>query len=162
MQPSAPIPEGPARRAALAAEIAAATGLTEEGIAALLRDFYARARADDLLGPVFARVTDWDHHIGRVSDFWSSVALMTGRYHGQPMRAHFGIGITPAHFARWLALFAATAAEHCTEAGAALLVTRARTIASSLEMGIAVAEGELPARHPTSQRPASGGAGAEA
>lgn len=162
MKPSTPIPEGPARRAALTAEIAAATGLTEEGIAALLRDFYARARADDLLGPVFARVTDWDHHIARVTEFWSSVALMTGRYHGQPMRAHVGLGLTPAHFARWLALFAATVTEHCTEAGAALLNARARTIASSLEMGIAVAGGVLPARHPPPQRPASGGAGAEA
>lgn len=162
MQPSAPIPEGPARRAALAAEIAAATGLTEAGIAALLRDFYARARQDDLLGPVFARVGDWEEHIGRVTDFWSSVALMTGRYHGQPMRAHFGLGLTPEHFQRWLALFTATVGEHCTEAGAALLTARARTIAASLEMGIAVADGVLPPRTPPSQRPASRGAGAEA
>ncbi|MBR0681817.1 group III truncated hemoglobin [Roseomonas eburnea] len=162
MQPSAPIPEGAARRAALSAEIAAATGLSDAGITALLRDFYARARADDLLGPVFARVAHWDDHIAKVSDFWSSVALMTGRYHGQPMRAHFGLGLTPAHFARWLALFSATVAEHCTEAGAALLTARARTIASSLEMGIAVADGVLPTRHTPPQRPASGGAGADA
>ena len=161
MQPSAPIPEGPAHRAAISADIAAATGLTDEGIGAMLRDFYARARVDDLLGPVFARVTDWDHHIARVTDFWSSVALMTGRYHGQPMRAHFGIGITPAHFTRWLALFTATAADHCTEAGVALLTERARIIARSMEMGIAVAEGVLPTRQPASQRPASGGAGAD-
>lgn len=162
MQPSAPVPEGPARRAALSAEIAAATGLSDAGIAALLRDFYARAREDDLLGPVFARVTHWDEHLARVTDFWSSVALMTGRYHGQPMRAHFGLGLTPEHFQRWLALFASTVGEHCTEAGAALLVARARTIASSLEMGIAVADGVLPARQSPPQRPASGGAGADA
>jgi len=55
MQPSAPIPEGPARRAALSAEIAAATGLSDAGLGRMLRDFYGRARADDLLGPVFLR-----------------------------------------------------------------------------------------------------------
>lgn len=159
MQPSAPHPETPDRRAALTAAIAAETGLTDAIIAALLRDFYARARADDLLGPVFARVPDWEAHIARVADFWSSVALMTGRYHGQPMRAHFGIGITPAHFTRWLELFTATAAAHCTEKGAALLVGRAQMIARSMEMGIAVADGVLPAR---TTGPARGGAGASA
>ena len=159
MQPSLPHPETPERRAAASAAIAAATGLSEDAIAALLRDFYARARADDLLGPVFARVPDWGAHIGRVTEFWSSVALMTGRYHGQPMRAHVGLGLTPAHFARWLALFTETVAAHCGEAGAALLTARARTIARSMEMGIAVADGVLPAR---TTGPASRGAGAQA
>ena len=76
--PSVPHPETPARRAAAAAAIAAETGLSEALIAETLRDFYARARADDLLGPVFAKVGDWEAHIGTVTDFWSSVALMTG------------------------------------------------------------------------------------
>jgi hemoglobin len=159
MQPSAPHPETPERRAAISAAIAAETGLSDALIAAMLRDFYGRARADDLLGPVFARVPDWEAHIGKVSDFWSSVALMTGRYHGQPMRAHFGIGLTRAHFARWLDLFGATVAAHCSEKGAALLVARANTIARSMEMGIAVADGVLPAR---TTGPARGGAGASA
>lgn len=159
MQPSAPHPETPDRRAALSAAIAAETGLSDDLIAALLRDFYARARSDALLGPVFARVPDWEAHIGRVTDFWSSVALMSGRYHGQPMRAHFGLGLTPAHFARWLHLFGATVAAHCPDKGAALLIARAQTIARSMEMGIAVADGVLPARH---MAPAKGGAGASA
>lgn len=146
--PSVPHPETPARRAAAAAAIAAETGLSDALIAETLRDFYARARADDLLGPVFAKVGDWEAHIGTVTDFWSSVALMTGRYHGQPMRAHVGLGLDPAHFARWLELFEATVAERCPPAGAALLAARARTIARSLEMGIAVARGDLPGRMP--------------
>lgn len=148
MQPSAPHPETSARRAAAAAAIAAETGLSYAVIEEMLRDFYARARADALLGPIFAKVGDWEAHIGIVTDFWSSVALMTGRYHGQPMRAHFDLGLTPAHFARWLELFEATVAERCTPAGAALLTNRARTIARSLEMGIAVARGDLPGRAP--------------
>lgn len=150
--PSTPIPEGPARRAALTAQIAAATGLSDAGIAGLLQDFYGRARDDALLGPVFAKVGDWDHHMGQVTDFWSSVALMTGRYHGQPMRAHFPLGLTPAHFQRWLTLFTATARDHCTEAGSALLTQKAAMIARSMEMGLAVARGELPAGRDVTRR----------
>ena len=166
MEPSPPIPEGPARRAAISAEIAAATGLNGAAIAALLRDFYAAARQDPLLGPAFetishrggAEAAQWEAHIARVTDFWSSVALMTGRYNGQPMRAHLDLGLTPAHFERWLALFSATVEEHCSPAGAALLVQRARTIARSLEMGIAVAEGQLPGRQAGAARRSAGAA----
>ncbi len=48
--------------------------LTEEKIARLVATFYGRARADDLIGPIFnAQVKDWDHHIAKISDFWSSM-----------------------------------------------------------------------------------------
>jgi len=33
----------------------------------------------NLIGPIFnAAVTDWDHHIGKISDFWSSI-MRAGR-----------------------------------------------------------------------------------
>jgi hypothetical protein len=41
---------------------------------------------------------------------------MTGRYPGNPMAAHLPLGLGPAHFARWLALFEATARAECTAA----------------------------------------------
>ena len=41
--------------------------------------------------------------------FWSSVALMSGRYHGQPMVAHLPLPIDTPHFDRWLEIFAETA-----------------------------------------------------
>ena len=109
-----------------------------------MRAFYAAARGDPLLGPVFGRVADWEPHIARVCAFWSSVARMTGRYHGNPMAAHLPLGLDPAHFARWLALFEATARAECTAEGAEHLIERARRIARGLEMGIAVQRGELP------------------
>jgi truncated hemoglobin YjbI len=34
--------------------------------------------------------------------FWSSVALMSGRYHGQPMEKHLPLPIDARHFDRWL------------------------------------------------------------
>ena len=65
----------------------------------LVRAFYRRARLDPLIGPVFeAKVQDWESYIERMCAFWSSVALMSGRYHGQPMAAHLPLPINTPHF----------------------------------------------------------------
>jgi hemoglobin len=136
MQPSAPIPEDPHRRAALTQAVMDQTGLDREVIAAFLRDFYAAARADPLLAPAFATVEDWEKHIATITRFWCSVALMTGEYHGRPMQAHAHLRLTPPHFARWLEIFEATAHARLTPAAAALMLDRARRIARSLEMGL--------------------------
>lgn len=144
--PSAPIPETPERRAEITQSIRAATGLDETVLERLVREFYGAAREDTLLGPVFARVENWEAHIARICTFWSSVALMTGRYHGQPMAAHLPLPLEPAHFARWLELFEQTARSVCSPAGAEHVMLRARRIAQSLEMGIAVSQGALPPR----------------
>jgi len=141
---SVPIEGGPERRAALTQAIEAATGIDEAMIDTLVRRFYARIRADAMLGPVFAeRITDWEPHLQRMCAFWSSVALMTGRYHGQPMQKHLPLPIDARHFDRWLALFEATAAETCPPAAAAHFIDRARRIAQSLELGIACARGVM-------------------
>ena len=123
-----------------------ASGLTEAMLEAVVRAFYGAAREDALLGPVFARVTDWEHHIGRICAFWSSVVLRTGRYSGQPMMVHLDLGLDAAHFARWMELFERTTTELCPPAGAALLMDRARRIGESLLMGIETHRGILPAR----------------
>jgi hemoglobin len=131
-----PYPETPERRAALSQRLRAATGLDEATLEAFLRTFYGAARQDPLLGAAFAGVADWEAHIARLTQFWCSVALMTGTYHGQPMQAHAHLGLGAAHFARWLALFEATAAACLQPAGATHLIERARRIAASLEMGL--------------------------
>lgn len=132
------------RRAEASAEISRRTGLDEATLDRVVRAFYGRVRADPLLGPVFAeRIADWEPHLRRMQAFWSSVALLTGRYRGQPMEKHLPLPVEARHFDRWLALFAATAQELCTPAGAALLVERAGRIAQSLELGIAAGRGCL-------------------
>jgi hemoglobin len=136
--------EAAARRAAASRAAQAATGLDEAVIERLVRAFYDRARQDPAIGPLFAGVEDWETHIARLCAFWSSVALMTGRYHGQPMAAHAPLGLQPAHFTRWLALFEETVREVCAPAGAEHLLERARRIAASLEHGMAFHRGELP------------------
>jgi len=107
----------------------------------LVRAFYDRARRDPLTGPIFEnKVYDWECHFGRMCAFWSSVALMSGRYHGQPMVAHLPLPIDTPHFVRWLEIFAATARDVCPSAAAAHFLDRAHRIADSLELGIATLE----------------------
>ena len=131
------------RRKRIVQEIVATTGITEALIERLVHAFYARIRNDDMLGPIFAaRVTDWDLHLKKMCAFWSSVALMSGRYSGQPMQAHLPLPVDRSHFDRWLAIFEETATELCTPAGAAHFIERARRIAESLRMGIAFHRGE--------------------
>ena len=132
------------RRERLAAEIAARTGIDEPMIERLVRGFYRKVRSDPLLGPVFEeRIHDWEPHLERMCAFWSSVALMSGRYHGSPMTKHLPLPVDAIHFDRWLALFEATAREVCPPTAEAHFVERARRIAESLELGIAGRHGVL-------------------
>ncbi len=113
------------------------TGLDEERLTELVHRFYGKVRDDGMLGPIFAaRITDWGPHLDRMVAFWSSVALMTGRYHGAPVPAHTSLPVGRAHFDRWLALFRETAHEVCTPEGAAHVILRAERIARSLHMAV--------------------------
>jgi hemoglobin len=136
--------DGPDRRAAIVAALQAETGIDGAMIDRLVRSFYIVVRADPLIGPVFAsRITDWEPHLRRMIDFWSSVTLMTGRYHGQPMQIHLPLPIAADHFDRWLKLFAETAQEICPSKAAAHFLERAQRIAESLELGLAGQQGIL-------------------
>jgi hemoglobin len=133
-----------ARRAAITADIVERTTIDEAMIERLVRAFYARARDDGLLGPVFeSRIADWEPHIARMCAFWSSVALLSGRYHGQPMEKHLPLPVDAQHFDRWLALFEKTACEICPPLAADHFIERARRIAESLELGVAGRNGAL-------------------
>jgi len=123
--------------------------LREPMIGLLVRTFYERARQDDVIGPVFAAaVQDWDDHIAKITDFWSSVMLRTGRYNGRPMRPHLILPLEGRHFDRWLDLFEATAREVCEPEIAEAFIVRARRIADSFEMARASQRGEFSApRH---------------
>jgi len=117
-------------------------GITEEAIRRLVDRFYVRARRDELLGPVFARAVGegdeaWTAHLARLADFWSSVMLTSGRYHGDPFSVHLRLpGLNPAMFDRWLALFGETCAEVFEPDVADAFCDRAERIARSLRMGL--------------------------
>ena len=116
-------------------------GITRALIITQVHTFYSKIRADELLGPIFAkRVTNWDPHLEKLVRFWCSIALMTGEYHGRPMPAHMGLGIAPEHFGHWLKLWAQTAHEVCPPPAAAFLIERAHLIARSLQLGIGLVD----------------------
>jgi hemoglobin len=127
----------------MTATLMAETGLSPDLLRELVHRFYDRVRADAVLGPIFAaRITDWAPHLDRMVAFWSSVALMTGQYHGRPVPAHTPLPINAAHFDRWLALFRATATDICTPEGAAHLIERAERIAHSLHIAVQAAQAD--------------------
>jgi hemoglobin len=123
-----------------------AAGVTEAMIRKVVYSFYDRVRADAALRAIFEReVGDWDTHLAKMCDFWSSVLLMTGRFKGAPMAVHARIdGIEPPHFARWLELFRQTGEQTCPPAAAALFVAKSGLIAETLQLGIAASRGKLP------------------
>ncbi|GHC47139.1 group III truncated hemoglobin [Neogemmobacter tilapiae] len=128
----------PSRRPEMTERLMTETGLDEALLREVVHGFYTKVRADALLGPIFAeRIQDWEPHLARMVDFWSSVALMTGRYHGTPMAMHVNLPVAQGHFERWLELFRETARALCPAQGAAHLIERAERIAQSLHMGIA-------------------------
>lgn len=120
--------------------------LDEAMVSAVVHDFYARVRADDLIGPIFNRIIPeerWPHHIATITDFWGSMLLGTQRYMGRPMPKHLAIPeLSDPHFARWLRLFRETAEAHCPPEIAALFVDRAERIAFSFRLRIAQFRGE--------------------
>jgi hemoglobin len=113
--------------------------IDEAMIHALVHGFYAKIRQDSVLGPVFNPVIgeDWEPHLAKMCDFWSSVMLLSGRYKGNPMAVHMRLtAVRPEHFRHWLRLFGETADELFAPPIAALFKARADMIARSLELGM--------------------------
>lgn len=137
MPRTADLPPIRSARPAITVELMERTGLDDEMLTELVHGFYAKVRKDAVLGPIFeARVADWGPHLERMVEFWSSVALMTGRYHGAPMPKHAPLPVGWAEFERWLALFAETAHEVCPPEGAEHVIERSERIARSLHMAV--------------------------
>lgn len=113
--------------------------IDDEGLGHLVEAFYARVRADEELGPIFnGAISDWPEHLGKLTDFWSSVMLTTGRYKGQPVPSHVKhrSKITPELFERWLGLWAETTDALMEPAAARALQDKARRIAQSLQLAM--------------------------
>ena len=113
--------------------------MTEAQLSLLVDRFYAKVREDEVLGPVFnGAIADWPEHLEKLSAFWSSVMLTSGRYKGNPMAAHLKHrgAIRPAMFGRWLELWRETARETLDERGARGVIAKADRIAESLQLGM--------------------------
>ena len=144
LTPTLDLTEGPAaRRARIATDITARTGITLPIIEApiidgVVREFYARIRLDLLLGSIFSnRNTAWEPQLLKMVEFWSSAILISGRYHGHPMAKHRDLAVTVTHFDRWLSVFRDTLRDLCPPAAQLHFGQTAERIAFSLARGIA-------------------------
>lgn len=121
-----------------------ALGINDALISQLVETFYVGVRRDPDLGPMFAaKIVDWPPHLQRMKDFWASIVMESGRFHGNPMLKHLAIpGLSPAHFQIWLILWDTALAEVVVNPDAASLFRdRAQRIADSLQIAIALHNG---------------------
>lgn len=101
----------PWERKALQDKKLAELGINEEFINRLVDTFYAKVHEHTELGPIFVDVLagDWELHLAKMKDFWTSLVLGSKRYSGNPLKMHKQIiAIEPQHFSHWLDLFAET------------------------------------------------------
>jgi hemoglobin len=129
-------------------------------ISELVERFYATARHDPLLGPIFSNAIgeDWTSHLNTMKAFWSSVLMGSGRYKGDPLAVHLALPVlSRPHFERWLELWRATAPEICG-ADAQVFIQRAESIAERLQSALSNSQlSQIPSALPsiTSAAPGS-------
>lgn len=121
--------------------------MDREDIDRLMRAFYARIRAHDVLGPIFARAIsaqdgdEWRAHEDKIASFWRNAIQIDREYRGSPMQAHLMNGeVKPEHFPIWLGLFHDTAREVLPAGKAAAISALAERIGQGLRWGLESAQ----------------------
>lgn len=111
---------------------------TRTDIDLIMRVFYERALADDVIGYIFTDVAkiDLEAHLPIIGDFWEGLLFGTGVYakHGRnPILVHKELHqrskFLPEHFERWLQIFEVSVDEEFYGEKAELIKTRAHAIA---------------------------------
>lgn len=117
-----------------------ATGTLDEAhLKRLIALFYDRVRQDSDLGPIFNdAIDDWPEHLSKLTDFWHSIMLSSGRFKGRPMTKHLlhKDRIRPEHFDRWLKLWDQATNEVMSPDNAIALQRKARHIGESFKLGL--------------------------
>ncbi len=73
------------------------------GISRLVKWFYARARYDDVLEPIFkAHIHDWARHIPSLIEFWVRMTGGPSSYAGSLTASHRPLALEARHFTVWL------------------------------------------------------------
>jgi len=109
----------------------------EAAIERMVRLFYERALADEVLGPIFREsIHDWEPHIKVVADFWSGAVHGTQRYRGNAYAPHMKINFGPEAFEHWLMAFESAANDTLQPDEAERAIRIARHMANSFKAGI--------------------------
>lgn len=118
--------------------------LSRDDIVCLVDAFYDKVQRDAVLGPVFNPVVhDWSAHKERLVQFWTSVALGTREYRGNPMAVHRPLAIDDSHFGRWLGLWRGTLTEVLAPEQAQEMYEHALRIGTSLRYGMGLDQSRL-------------------
>jgi hemoglobin len=114
-----------------------------EDIRLLVDTFYAKIRKDTVLGPIFnGIITDWEQHLGLLTDFWETQLFLKRKYYGNPVTAHQEVDdrmhqkITPEHFGLWMNLWFATIDELFEGETAYIAKNRAQKMSTMLYLNI--------------------------
>lgn len=113
---------------------------SRKDIVGVLDAFYSKVFSDPVIGYFFTEVVplDLEKHIPLIADFWESVVLQTRPYGRNLLQIHRNIHelspIRKQHLDRWVALFTQTVEERYEGPNASLMIQRARSIATILQM----------------------------
>jgi hemoglobin len=105
-----------------------------QGIAVLLKHFYADVRQHQVIGPIFLeKIHDWPAHILKITEFWARATGGPSMYAGQMPLKHLPLGLAPEHFAAWLELWDFNCRRHLPAAEAAEMSQLAHGIGARLQ-----------------------------
>lgn len=135
---------------------------TRPDIDLLMRVFYERALADEVIGYIFTEVAklDLEHHLPIIGDFWEAMLFRTGGYADRgrnPLEVHRQLHLRsafePKHFSRWLELFVQCVDDEFEGVRADFLKMRAHAIANRFQknLGLDVSREETFGAAPVNQ-----------
>jgi hemoglobin len=108
-----------------------------DDIKLLVDSFYAQAKADSTIGPVFQQhILEWSDHLPRMYAFWSALLLGTAPLKGNVIGVHLGLNLRAIHFKVWLELFENTVDNHFKGEKAQEAKQRARSIANLMDFKV--------------------------
>ncbi|EWH13421.1 group III truncated hemoglobin [Cellulophaga lytica] len=117
---------------------------TKENVFLLVSSFYDKIRKDETLGPIFnGIITDWDHHLQHLTNFWSNqLFIERGTYKGNPIAVHNKVDnytnntINEMHFGIWLNYWLETLDELFEGDNVNIAKNRARNMGSNIHIHI--------------------------
>ncbi len=83
----------------------------------LVDRFYEYVKSNATIGYIFNDVaqTNWEHHLPKMYNFWSSILLGDQSFQGNPMQRHVDLSkqtpLAAEEFEAWITLFRATVDE---------------------------------------------------
>lgn len=104
-----------------------------DGLALLLRRFYADVRQHNEIGPIFSEhIEDWPAHLEKIAGFWSGLTGGPSLYAGGMAARHIPLRLEEKHFQAWLGLWHRHCQAHLPATEAAEMITIAETIGQRL------------------------------